>query len=227
MSNLWWSSNTEDFYFIATPLGWPSRAFVRHSVIQTPLPPRATIGPGVAPTRFPGLVCLWWIILLAYNSIIHISDVAGTPGTRLPLCPPNSGITICWRIMSPWSIRWHSPGSWNRARLRCPAPRPSGALCGARSGSLVCPARLPPICGDSYTTCSQQSHDCPPSCRTPPPRASITALDLQWPTQYTDILKGKESGLTLFSKGWQGIPANSRKTQSILTLFLSITLYFI
>ena len=36
-------------------MGWPSRAFISHSLTHTPFPPRACIG-GVASTRFPGLV---------------------------------------------------------------------------------------------------------------------------------------------------------------------------
>ena len=35
---------------------WPSTAFVRPILTETRLVPGATIGPGVAPTRFPDLV---------------------------------------------------------------------------------------------------------------------------------------------------------------------------
>ena len=47
----------------------------------------------------------------------------------------------------------------------------------------------------------------------------------------TDIIKRKEKEGTGFSEGWQGCHegslASPRKTQSLLTLFLSITLYII
>ena len=48
---------------IAAPLGWPSSAFVTNS-FSTPL---CSIGPGVAPTRFPGLVSI------VFETVCHLS----------------------------------------------------------------------------------------------------------------------------------------------------------
>ena len=51
-----------DFCIFATPLGagLVLPLSLTHSLSKTPLSPRATIGPGVAPTRFPGLVFVFF-----------------------------------------------------------------------------------------------------------------------------------------------------------------------